>query len=80
MKIRMTSFCAGSRGAEATFRDQRFATPAGLVAFIEENAGTAKLRPDHRLVLNRDWKDDETRLAGVRRLVADLEGIAGEGE
>ena len=67
---------AGPRGATLGFRDKAYANPAGLVAFINEQAGTAKLRPDHTLVYQRNWDDAETRLKGVRQLIERLASIA----
>jgi transcription-repair coupling factor (superfamily II helicase) len=70
---------AGPKGAVIGFRDNHFANPAGLVGFIARQAGTVKLRPDHRLVYRRDWPDSKTRLAGVQRLLAHLRDIAAAG-
>ncbi len=67
---------AGARGATLGFREKAYANPAGLVAFINEQAGTAKLRPDHTLVYQRNWDDAETRLKGVRQLIERLASIA----
>ena len=67
---------AGPKGAVVAFRDNHFANPAGLVTFIGEQAGTVKLRPDHRLVFIRGWDDARQRLAGVRRLLERLATIA----
>ncbi|MCP5367107.1 MAG: transcription-repair coupling factor [Hyphomicrobiales bacterium] len=67
---------AGPKGAVVTFRNNDFANPAGLVQFITAQAGTAKLRPDHRLVLIRDWTTPPRRLEGVRRLLRDLAAAA----
>jgi transcription-repair coupling factor (superfamily II helicase) len=66
---------AGPKGATLTFRDNRFPDPAGLVAFISGERGTAKLRPDHKLVLRRDWASDKDRLEGVRYLAKALAKI-----
>jgi transcription-repair coupling factor (superfamily II helicase) len=72
---------AGPRGALLAFRDNRFANPAGLVAFIQrEGSGRATFRPDHRLVLHRDWHDDKRRLAEALKLVEALAEIASVGE
>ena len=60
-----------------TFRNNAVANPAGLVQFITRQASTAKLRPDHKLVLKRDWETPGDRLAGVRKLAHDLADIAG---
>jgi len=67
---------AGPKGAVVGFRNDDFANPAGLVAFFNAQAGTAKLRPDHKLVYMRQWKTPEERLEGVRYLVGELATIA----
>jgi transcription-repair coupling factor (superfamily II helicase) len=67
---------AGPKGAVLTFRGDSFANPAGIVEFIQGESGTAKLRPDHRLVYRRDWAEPERRLAGVQYLLARLAEIA----
>jgi transcription-repair coupling factor (superfamily II helicase) len=67
---------AGPAGASVVFRNDDFANPAGLVGFINGNHGTAKLRPDHRLVYNRQWAEEKDRLQGVHHLVRQLAGIA----
>ena len=67
---------AGPKGAVISFRNNAFANPAGLVTFITNNVGTAKLRPDHKLVYRRDWDNEAERLAGIRRLTAELSRIA----
>jgi len=67
---------AGPKGAVVGFRNNDFANPAGLVQFITTQAGTAKLRPDHKLVLIRDWSTPVKRLEGTRRLLRDLASVA----
>ncbi len=67
---------AGPKGAVISFRNNAFANPAGLVAFITSNVGTAKLRPDHKLVYRRAWENEGERLTGIRRLAAELSRIA----
>ncbi|MHA1114137.1 MAG: TRCF domain-containing protein, partial [Alphaproteobacteria bacterium] len=67
---------AGPKGAVLAFHRNQFANPEKLVAYIGGQTGTAKLRPDHRLVLLRAWTDPATRLAGVRDLAAELAGLA----
>ncbi len=42
---------AGPKGAVIAFRDDRFANPEGLIAFIREHGRDAKVRPDMKLVL-----------------------------
>ena len=44
-----------------------------------ENAsaqGTAKLRPDMKLVINRAWVDPQSRLNGLYQLTKGLGGVA----
>jgi transcription-repair coupling factor (superfamily II helicase) len=69
---------AGPKGAVISFRNNEFANPGGLVAFISDQVGTAKLRPDHKLVLMRAWESPKDRLAGVRLLMRDIAKIAEE--
>ncbi|HUJ98312.1 MAG TPA: hypothetical protein VLV85_08710, partial [Stellaceae bacterium] len=58
------------------FHHDRFANPAGLVEFLQRHAGTAKLRPDQRLVIMRGWEDTRDRLRGIGALLRDLAAIA----
>ena len=67
---------AGPRGAVLAFRSNRFANPAGMVDFISKQSGTAKLRPDHRLVIQRNWDSIDDRLNGVQTLARNLAKIA----
>jgi len=67
---------AGPKGAVLSFRNNEFANPGGLVAFISDQVGTAKLRPDHKLVFMRGWETPKDRLAGVRLLMRDIAKIA----
>ena len=67
---------AGPKGAVVTFHNDEFANPAALVSFIGKQAGSVKLRPDHRLVYRRQWDDQQMRLAGARRLLSDLAKVA----
>ena len=67
---------AGPKGAVIGFRDNAFANPAGLVAFIARQGTAFKLRPDHRLVYRRAWETRADRLTGVRDLTRALAKIA----
>ena len=63
---------AGPKGAVLTFRHDQFPNPAGLVQFLTRQDGKAKLRPDHKLVIVRDWPKPQSRLNGVARLTETL--------
>jgi transcription-repair coupling factor (superfamily II helicase) len=67
---------AGPKGAVISLRDNRFANPVGLVDLIQRNAGTLKLRPDQKILYQRNWDDAKTRLTGATKLVQALAKIA----
>ena len=43
----------GPRGATIQFHNDKFASPGGLVAFLEDQRGLAKIR-DNKIVVRRD--------------------------
>ena len=67
---------AGPKGAVLTFRNDQYPNPAGLVQFLTRQGAKAKLRPDHKLVLVRDWPKTKSRLNGVARLTETLAKLA----
>lgn len=48
----------GPKGAVFSFRNNLFANPEKLVAYIHHNKMLVKLRQDQKLVLMREWKPD----------------------
>ena len=71
---------AGPKGAVVAFRNESFADPGALIEFITSQAGSVKLRPDHKLVYSRDWPDGASRLKGVRTLMNRLAKLAEGGK
>ncbi|MGX1305741.1 transcription-repair coupling factor (superfamily II helicase) [Amorphus suaedae] len=71
---------AGPKGLVIGFRGNVFPNPAGLVAYIGEQSILAKMRPDHRLVLQRNWPTPEDRLKGTATVLAKLVRIAEAGQ
>lgn len=69
---------AGPKGAVVSFRNDRFANPAGLVRFVAETAHEVKLRPDQKLVFQQNWPDEKARLRGCRRVLSLLTEIAAQ--
>ncbi|MEG3617306.1 transcription-repair coupling factor [Magnetovibrio sp. PR-2] len=67
---------SGPKGAVVSFRNDQFPNPLGLVKYIQDQVGTAKLRPDQKVVLKRAWNSGEDRLKGVTSLVKTLAQIA----
>jgi transcription-repair coupling factor (superfamily II helicase) len=67
---------AGPKGVIISFRENNFADPAGLVRFVAEQGTQAKVRPDMRVVFIREFDSMKQRLAGTRRILRTLVGIA----
>ena len=67
---------AGPKGATLSFRNNNFENPTGLMEFVTGDLGRSKLRPDHKIVVRRDWARATDRLRGVRQLAEKLSSIA----
>ena len=67
---------AGPKGAVVSFYKNEFNNLEGLVEFISSHLGTAKLRPDHKLVFMRQWDNHASRLDGVEYLLKALSKLA----
>jgi transcription-repair coupling factor (superfamily II helicase) len=70
----------GPKGAVVTFADSGFPDLAGLLGYIERLKGSAKLRPDSKLAVSRDWPTPAARLAGGVQLSRGLARVAAAGE
>ncbi len=68
---------AGPKGATLSFHNQSPPNPEALIAFIQSKAGSVRLRPDQSLVFIESWQSPQKRIAGVRRLMEELAGLAG---
>src|SRR5204862_1084358 len=66
----------GPKGAVVSFRDNTFADPDRLVAFIRDQAPAARVRPDTKVVFFDDWKDHEERLRGTSTILRSLVALA----
>ena len=58
----------GAKGAVVTFIDRGFPNLDGLLAYADRFKGAARLRPDSKLVVNRDWPSGEARLNGALQI------------
>ncbi|MBO9499695.1 MAG: transcription-repair coupling factor [Novosphingobium sp.] len=65
----------GARGTLVGFHKDDFPDPAGLLAYVDRLKGTARLRPDMKLVIERAWGDPSARLNGLLQLTKGLSGI-----
>ena len=67
----------GPKGALVTFHDDKFPNVDGLLAYVERLEGTAKLRPDRKLVISRAWATPRARLNAALQLSRGLAKAAG---
>jgi transcription-repair coupling factor (superfamily II helicase) len=65
----------GPRGALVHFHNDDFPDLPGLLSYVERLKGTAKLRPDSKLVITRAWPDAQSRLNGALQLSKGLARI-----
>jgi len=65
----------GPKGALVTFFGDQFPDLPGLLAYVERLKGTAKLRPDSKLVISRAWPDAAAQLNGALQLSKGLAKI-----
>ena len=69
---------AGAKGVTLAFRDNSFANPAGLVRWVTSQDSLAKVRPDMRVVVIRDFDELAERLAGTLAIMREIAKIAGK--
>ncbi|MGB2409274.1 MAG: TRCF domain-containing protein, partial [Paracoccaceae bacterium] len=78
--VRIKSMCkragiakldGGPKGAIIQFHNDKFASPKGLVEFLEDQRGLAKIK-ENKLVIRRDWKKDADKIKGAFAVAKDL--------
>jgi transcription-repair coupling factor (superfamily II helicase) len=69
----------GAKGAVVTFIDSGFPDLAGLLGYVERLKGAAKLRPDSKLAISRDWPTPDARLNGALQISRGLARVAAAG-
>ena len=73
---------AGPKGVVLSFRDNIFANPEGLIAYIREQGSGVRMRSDpkhaksQQLVFFDDWEQPEERLKGTAAILRKLASIA----
>ena len=67
----------GPKGALVAFHDNKPPSIDGLLAYVDRLDGVAKLRPDSKLALTRNWPDPQARLNGALQLSKGLAKAAG---
>ncbi|MDA7963829.1 transcription-repair coupling factor [Ruegeria sp.] len=61
----------GPKGTTIQFHNDKFASPQGLVEFIQNQRGLAKVK-DNKIVVRRDWKKDSDKIKGAFAIARDL--------
>ena len=61
----------GPKGATIQFHNDKFASPQGLVEFIQNQRGLAKVK-DNKIVIRRDWKKGSDKIKGAFAIARDL--------
>jgi len=67
---------AGEKAVVLSFHQNKFARPDRLIAWIQKNAPLVKLRPDHRVIVQRVWVDERQRISGVTSILTALSKLA----
>ena len=62
---------AGPKGATVQFHGDKFPNPAGLVEFLTDQHGQAKVE-GNKIVIRRDWSTDAERVKGAYGIARDL--------
>jgi len=70
----------GAKGAVITFAESGFPDLGALLGYIERLKGAAKLRPDSKMIVSRDWPTPEARLDGALQLSRGLSRVAAAAE
>ncbi len=79
-KAMVAKLDTGPRGAVVTFAPSGFPDLQGLLGYIDRLKGSAKLRPDSKLSVSRDWRTPEDRLNGALQLSLGLSRVAAAGQ
>ncbi|GLS20311.1 transcription-repair-coupling factor [Labrys miyagiensis] len=67
---------AGPKGVVVSFRENSFANPNGLVRYIADQGSFARVRPDMRILFQRDFEQPNDRLKGTAVILKNLARIA----
>lgn len=66
----------GPKGALIAFRHNQFPNTQGLLEWLHSQKGTAKLRPDHKLIFVRPWDSLKARIKGAKQICALLSKLS----
>ena len=66
---------AGAKGVVLSLRNNEFPQPTALMTYIQDSLGTAKVRPDQKIVVARPWKHAVHRLKGVLDILREITAL-----
>jgi transcription-repair coupling factor (superfamily II helicase) len=75
-KASIAKLDVGPKGALVHFQNDHFPDLKGLLDYVQRLKGTAKLRPDSKLVITRSWPDPQSRINGALQLSTGLARVA----
>jgi transcription-repair coupling factor (superfamily II helicase) len=70
-KAGISQLDAGPKGATIRFHNDKFASPAGLVDFIHDQRGQAKVK-DNKIVIRGDWTAEKDKIQGAFNIAREL--------
>jgi len=70
-KAHIAKLDAGPKGATIQFHNDKFPNPAGLVDFVQDQQGLAKIK-DTKIVVRRDWARGSDKIKGAFAIARDL--------
>jgi len=70
-KAGISNLDAGPKGATIKFHNDKFSNPAGLMEFITDRKGHAKVK-DNKIVVMDDWTREKDKIQGAFALARDL--------
>ena len=70
-KAHIAKLDTGPKGATIQFHNDKFPNPAGLVDFVRDQRGLAKVK-DNKIIVRRDWKKDSDKIKGAFAIAQDL--------
>ncbi len=76
VKAHIAKIEMGPRGALVSFHNDKFPNVPGLLAYADRLKGTARIRPDNKLFIERRWRDPKSRLHGLTQLTTGLSKLA----
>ena len=67
----------GPKGVVVQFHKDKYSNPAGLAKYLADSRGTAKVK-DNKIVIKRDWSNDDRKVKGAYVIARELAVLAKE--